>query len=98
VAQSPGFDAVVPRLGEGMVEPLHAVYAKSCLDIIKTQLERNQLSVNSFLNAVRIKYIERAECERLDPELLSFFNINNQADLERAIALAARESKQELGS
>ncbi len=81
-------DAVVPRLGEKMAEPLHAIYAKSCLDTIKTRLEQNQLGVNSFLNAVRTRYVERAECERLDPELLSFFNINYPSDLERAIKLA----------
>ncbi|MFC1943645.1 molybdenum cofactor guanylyltransferase [Chloroflexota bacterium] len=84
------FDAVVPRLGEGMVEPLHAIYSKSCLDIMKTQLERNQLGVNPFLNTVRVRYVERAECQRLDPQLLSFFNINYQSDLDQAIALATK--------
>jgi len=82
-----GFDAVVPRLGEEMAEPLHAVYARSCLDRMKTRLENNQLGVHSFLNVVRVRYVERAECERFDPELLSFFNINYQADLDRAISL-----------
>ena len=84
------FDAVVPRLGKGMgVESLHAIYSKSCLDSMKTQLERNQLEVNSFLNTVRVRYVEQAECQRLDPQLLSFFNINCQSDLDWAIALAA---------
>ncbi|GAJ09814.1 unnamed protein product, partial [marine sediment metagenome] len=87
---SPDFDVVVPRLGEEMVEPLHAIYSKDCLGNIKTQLERNQLRVNSFFNTVRVRYVERAECQRLDPQLLSFFNINYQSDLDRAIALAAR--------
>ncbi|MFC1865033.1 molybdenum cofactor guanylyltransferase [Chloroflexota bacterium] len=87
------FDAVVPRLGEGMAEPLHAIYSKSCLGNIKARLERNQLGVHSFLNTVHVRYIERAECQRLDPQLLSFFNINYQADLDRAIALAAKSTK-----
>lgn len=83
------FDAVVPRLDEGMLEPLHAIYAQSCLDIMKTRLERNQLEIGAFFSTVRIRYVERTECQRLDPQLLSFFNINYQSDLERAIALAA---------
>ncbi len=87
---SPGFDAVVPRLGEEMVEPLHAIYSKSCLDSMKTQLERNQLQVNSFLKKAHIRYVERRECERLDPQLLSFFNINSQSDLERAMSLISK--------
>jgi len=82
------FDAVVPRLGERMVEPLHAVYSKSCLDNMKAQLERNQLSINYFLNTVCVRYVERAECQRFDPQLLSFFNINYPSDLDKAIALA----------
>jgi len=86
---SPGFDAVVPRLGEGKVEPLHAIYTKGCLDNMKTQLEHNQLEISRFLNTVRVRYIERAECQRFDPQLLTFFNINSQSDLDRAITLAA---------
>ncbi len=85
---SPDFDIVIPRLGEEMVEPLHAIYSRNCLDNIKTQLERNQLRINSLLNAVRVRYVERAECQRFDPQLLSFFNINCQSDLDRANMLA----------
>jgi len=93
VELSRDFDAVVPRLGEGMVEPLHAIYSKNCLSSIKTQLECNQLEVNSFLNKVRVRFVERAECQRLDPQLLSFFNINCQADLDQAISLTGRETE-----
>ncbi len=90
VELSGDFDAVVPRLGEGMVEPLHAIYSNSCLGNMKTRLEHNQLGVNPFLDTVRVRYVERAECQRLDPKLLSFFNINHQSDLEQAIALAMK--------
>ena len=83
------FDAVVTRLDERMIEPLHAVYSRSCLDNMKKRLENNRLKVHSFLDTVRVRYIERAECQRYDPELLSFFNINYQADLDRAIQLTA---------
>ncbi len=86
---SSGFDAVVPRLGERMVEPLHAIYSKSCLGNMKTRLERNQLGVHSFLKTVRVRYVEKAECQRFDPQFLSFFNINYQSDLDKAIALAS---------
>jgi molybdopterin-guanine dinucleotide biosynthesis protein A len=84
------FDAVVPRLSADTLEPLHAVYSKVCLDSIKSQLGSGRLKVDAFLKAVRVRYVERSECQRLDPQLLSFFNINRQADLERAEALAAK--------
>lgn len=81
------FDAVVPRLANGMIEPLHAVYSRSCLESMKTRLENNQLGITSYLKQQRVRYVEETECRRFDPELLSFFNINHQADLERAIKL-----------
>lgn len=87
ISLSPGFEAVVPRLEEKKLEPLHAIYSKNCLDKIKTLLEHNELRVNSLLKSVKVRYVERAECEKLDPQLLSFFNINRQSDLERALAI-----------
>jgi len=84
---SQGFDAVVPRLGEIMMEPLHAIYARSCLDSMQARLERNQLGIYAFLKAVTVRYLEWEECRQLDPQLLSFFNINYQSDLDRAITL-----------
>ncbi len=86
---SPGFDAVVPRLEEGKLEPLHAIYSRSCLGIMKTEIERNHLQISHSLTMLRVKYIERAECQKFDPQLLTFFNINCQSDLDQAIALAA---------
>jgi molybdopterin-guanine dinucleotide biosynthesis protein A len=91
IEQAADFDAVVPRLDGDMIEPLHAVYSASCLEKIKERLERKQLSVNQFVRTLRVWYIEKAEIQRFDPELLSFFNINYPDDLERAKTIAARE-------
>jgi len=82
------FDAVVPRMADGKIETLHAIYSKSCLADMKRHLNNNQLGIVSFLNEVRVRYIEEAECRGFDPELLTFFNINHQSDLEKAIKLA----------
>ncbi len=89
----PGFDAVVPRLEEEKLEPLHAIYSKSCLDKLRTHLEHDQLMVNRFLGIMHVRYVEQAECQRLDPQLLTFFNVNCQADLDRANWLARSELK-----
>lgn len=91
IEQAADFDAVVPRLDGNMMEPLHAVYSASCLEKIKERLERKQLSVNQFVRTLRVRYIEKAEAQHFDPELLSFFNINYPDDLERAKAIAVRE-------
>ena len=87
---SPGFDAVVPRLGEGKVEPLHAIYSRSCLGNMKTKLEHNQLEISRFLDTVCVRYVEQAEYQRLDHHFLAFLNINYQSDLDQAITLSRR--------
>lgn len=89
IRNSEGFDVVTPRI-DSLVEPLHAIYAKSCLVTIKTMMEQGELSVYKLLDLVRVRYIEAEEIDRFDPEHLSFFNINTKSDLERARKLAAR--------
>jgi molybdopterin-guanine dinucleotide biosynthesis protein A len=89
VKLSRDFDAVVPKLGEGRLEPLHAIYSKNCLGRIKPQLEGGKLEAYSFLDSMLVRYIGRAECQRFDPQLLSFFNINHQSDLDQALLVAA---------
>ncbi len=77
------FDLVVPRVGN-LVEPLHAVYSKSCLAPIEYLFEQGSLKVSELLNLVKVRYVETEEINRFDPKQLSFFNINTQADLELA--------------
>jgi molybdopterin-guanine dinucleotide biosynthesis protein A len=82
------FDAVVPQLANGMIEPLHSIYSRSCLAEMQRRLDNNYLGVTPFLKSQHVRYIEEAECRRFDPELLTFFNINDQADLDKAARLA----------
>jgi molybdopterin-guanine dinucleotide biosynthesis protein A len=85
---SPGFDVVAPRIGK-RVERLCAVYSKNCLAPIQGLLERNELRISELLSMVRVKYVEEDEINRFDPDHLSFFNINTQADLDKARGIAA---------
>ena len=75
------FDVLLPRLADGQVEPLHAVYSKACLEPIRRQLAAGRLRIISFLGDVRVRYVEEAELRRFDPELRSLFNVNTPADL-----------------
>jgi molybdopterin-guanine dinucleotide biosynthesis protein A len=84
-----GFDLVVPRLGE-LVEPLHAVYARDCMVHVEGLLKRGVLEVRALFELVRVRYVEASEIDRFDPQHLSFFNINTEADLDRARQIAAR--------
>lgn len=79
----PGFDVVVPRVGE-LIEPLHAIYARSCLDKVKQLLEDGETRLRGLFDRVRVRYVEDSEIDRFDPRHLSFFNVNTEADLKRA--------------
>jgi molybdopterin-guanine dinucleotide biosynthesis protein A len=88
---SPGFDLVIPRVGN-MVEPLHAIYSKGCLIPIERLLSQGNLKVRALFDLVKVRYVEADEIERFDPKHLSFFNINTGADLEIAQQLAKEMS------
>jgi molybdenum cofactor guanylyltransferase len=74
------FDAVVPRMG-WMIEPLHAIYTKNCLPVIKTSIDSHEYQIAKCFQKLRVRYLEREELLAFDPELLSFFNINEPKDL-----------------
>jgi len=81
------FDLVVPRI-RNRLEPLHAVYSKNCLAPMESMIKQDKLCVNKLTQSVKTRYVEAAEIERFDPDYLSFFNINTEADLEKARKLA----------
>lgn len=82
-----GFEAVVPQLNNS-VEPLHAVYSKSCLTPMEWQLKQCNLKTSDVLSLIKARYLEAKEIDRFDPEHLSIFNINTKADLAEARELA----------
>ena len=85
------FELVVPNVG-GMREPLHAAYSKSCLPSIEHLMRQNKLRVSELFDLVKVRYVEEAEIDRFDPQHLSFFNINTEADLEQAKVLAQEKA------
>ena len=84
------FDVVVPQIKDKL-EPLCAVYSKNCVAPIQWLLERNELRISKLFALVKVKYVEKDEINRFDPEHLSFFNINSGTDLGKAKKLAAKK-------
>lgn len=84
-----GFDVVVPVI-DGRPEPTHALYNKACLPHMQRRLEADELKIIGFFEEVRVFYLAEEELDRLDPDRLSFFNVNTQKDLDRAHELAAQ--------
>ncbi len=84
------FDAVVPSV-QGMLEPLHAVYSKSCLGPIQGMIQEDRLEISHLFNLVKTRYIGEDELEKFDSQHSSFFNINTVADLRKARRLIKLE-------
>ena len=79
------YDVVIPRCN-GLLQPLHAIYSKRCLEPMRTTLEADEHRIVAFFPMVTVRYMDEAEIERFDKDHLSFFNINTQADMDRARA------------
>jgi molybdenum cofactor guanylyltransferase len=78
-----GYDAVIPR-PKGMLEPLHAIYHRRCMEPIRNKLMDGKLDIHKIFDRLNTRYIEEDEIGRFDPGHLSFFNVNTEADLNAA--------------
>ena len=76
-------EAVVPRPG-GEYEPLFAVYRRTCATAIRRALDAGQRRVISFFPDVRLRVVEAAEAQAIDPDPWCFFNVNTPDDLAEA--------------
>lgn len=81
-----GCDVVVPCLS-GRFEPMHAIYSKSCLPVVTDLLNAGSLSILDLYPKVSVRRVGDDEVHRFDPELRSFFNINTEDDLTRAVEI-----------
>jgi molybdopterin-guanine dinucleotide biosynthesis protein A len=82
IGLAPGYDVVIPRVEE-FPETLHAIYGKRCLDPIQRRLLAGQLKIVGFFDEVRVRYVERDDVARFDPQFRSFLNMNTPSDWER---------------
>ena len=79
-------DVVVPYW-QARFQPLHAVYRRSVLPLLKQQLERGELRPIFLYDRVRTRKVSEEEIRRFDPEGLSFFNMNAPEDYAQALKL-----------
>lgn len=74
------YDAVVPRTSDGL-QPLHAIYSKSCLEPIRGLIARNRVKIIDFYSQINLRVIEEEEFRTLDPQNESFINVNTPEEL-----------------
>jgi molybdopterin-guanine dinucleotide biosynthesis protein A len=89
------YDVAVP-FWEDRLQPLHAVYRRSVAPLLQAQLQRGELRPVLLYKKVRTYEVPAEDLRRLDPDGLSFRNMNRPEDYEEALALW-RQRRQEIG-
>lgn len=75
------YDIVIPHTSRGL-HPLHAVYSRRCLPLIKVMIDEGDLSISSLACKMNRYDVSEEEIRRVDPDLTSLININTPGDLE----------------
>ena len=74
------YDVVVPRTEDGL-QPLHAIYARNCLNPISKIMEQKHFKIIDFYSMVKVNVVEENEFRSLDPARESFLNVNTPKEL-----------------
>ena len=78
-------DIVLAQLVNGL-QPLHGLYSKKCLPFLKEMIDSQDLRLQNIADkqGLTVHRIPESEIKVLDPQLLSFLNLNSPADVELA--------------
>ena len=83
VQEAQGYDIAIPKLDEHL-EPLFAVYDKSCVEFIETCLKNNISKIIDFYPKVKVNYLSWDRISELVGTEDVFFNVNTPQDLQKA--------------
>ncbi len=90
----PAFNAVIPEI-KGRIQPLFAVYHKSCLPILSDCLMKRELKMSRFLEKLSVKIIKEKDFKLYheNPERFQhlFFNMNTREDYQEAVHIKQTE-------
>ena len=80
-----GADVVMVQLATG-VQPMHALYSKSCLPPMRKMIDAGNLKIQQLIEApeLQVRLVEEQELQGTQDQFLSFLNVNTPGDLELA--------------
>jgi len=88
LAEEEDYEAAVPVQPNGFFEPLHSIYHRGkMLLACERAIERCERRIHAPLQELCVNHICVDLLRPLDPDLLTFFNLNTREDLEKARAL-----------
>lgn len=82
VERAPLADAVLMRQDDGKLEPLCAVYNRSCLPRVKANFESRRFKLSDLFADLRTHYLTEADLQDLGLDRGIFTNLNTPGDLE----------------
>ena len=88
------YQALVPW-SESRWQPLCAIYARSCLKVVDAMVSAGGGSMHKLLDQLDVQRPDEEEIRRLDPQRLSFLNLNERSDLDKARAIWTRLRRQD---
>jgi len=83
---------IVAPYWQDRFQPLCAVYRRTVLPLLSEQLARGELRPIYLYDKVRTRRVGEEEIRRLDPDGLSFFNMNSPEDYTESLSLWQRRS------
>ena len=89
-------DAVVPYTREledsnPKLQTLCAVYTRRCNHTIRQMLEGGELRLHALCDRIKVRRVPPGEWREIDPEGLSFINVNTREDFEKVKQMMTNE-------
>ncbi|UCE63637.1 MAG: molybdenum cofactor guanylyltransferase [Nitrospirota bacterium] len=78
-------DVTMVKLSNGL-HPMHSVYSKGCLPVLRRMIEADQLRLQDLLlqKELETKILGPEVVQDIDPQFKSFLNVNTPADVKVA--------------
>lgn len=77
------YQAVIP-VWQDRRQPLSGIYSKTCAGVLRCSIENGDLAITPILDSIPTRFCLESELAAVDPEGLSFMDIDTQGDYQRA--------------
>lgn len=83
------YSVIIPESSKGR-EALFALYSKENIPVIEHALHKGVKKIQEFFKPARVYNVSEKRLRSVDPDLISFYNVNRPEELEEARAMEQR--------